>query len=296
MWCTARRACSWLVFNICARVVFLKYAICADVDCTGMICNVISTRITKAAACTLSQECVAQTGTSNYTHKWCMRHEGTCPSCGMSEYTGSSPPCVPASSTANALNRFTVRLLTAPPAQGGKTCTVRHTAAVQPQEWRGWCPCGSECCRRLHMELAGQPIAPYSSCMLPPVSALSPHSLCRALACSVQRHSPARPSVKVWMPPKMKALLPHRATEWPSRPASSGGDTGSAAQAAPGLLLEGHRRTTCALLVDGVPCGGQGPGFVKPVSSGLSLWNFVMWLHMREAGKAASLHIGRQAV
>lgn len=70
------------------------------------------------------------------------------------------------------------------------------------------------------------------------------------------------------MPPKMKALLPHSATECPTSPASSGGDTGSAAQAAPGLLLEGPRRTTWALLVDGVPCMLQGAGFGV---SGLSI-------------------------
>jgi hypothetical protein len=54
-------------------------------------------------------------------------------------------------------------------------------------------------------------------------------------------------------PPNRNALLPHTAAEWPSKPDSKAGDTGSAAHAAPGLLLEGHRRTTWRLELEGVP-------------------------------------------
>jgi hypothetical protein len=73
-----------------------------------------------------------------------MRHVGTCPSCGMSEYTGSIPPCVPASSTAKALSRFTVRLLTAPPAGwqdarvAQRQCSLRSVVVVVLVVLCGW--------------------------------------------------------------------------------------------------------------------------------------------------------------
>lgn len=201
------------------------------------------------------------------TDLWYILQLGTTPSCGTSDSVGSRPPCVPASSTAYALRMLVGRLARA--------------AGQQPTQQ--WCsPIGGVDSEELHHLVAALDLAKPTE----RVCAMCPHAhqpllaVCRnsqrwpAMATvSHQHHSPMHgvagcsctglPSVgslllNSCMPPNTKALLPHITTEWPSRPPLSAGDSGSAAQAAPALLLDGQTLSTWRLAYDGVPYKQQG--------------------------------------